>query len=194
MNDPDSSLEEPLDSTASGEAACRICLEPGGEMLQPCDCSGSAANVHKDCLVKWLKISKRTSCEICLFEYLIVEKQPEKECVGFFSDDFEVEKMVIFTGFCCFIPICPLAYYIGLTVIDIYFTANVIWVISTLAVIQRVRILPTLTFWKFCLTVSCMIVSFQSQHWDLIIFDCGLLIVFILTTFACLCKNSDINR
>ena len=194
MTDPESSLEEPLDGTAPEEAACRICLEPGGEMLQPCDCSGSAANVHKDCLVKWLKISKRTSCEICLFEYLMVEKQPEKECLGFFSEEFEIEKMVIFTGFCCFIPICPFAYYTGLTVIDVYFTANVLWVISMLTVIQRVRIMPTLTFWKLCLTIGCIIVSFQSHYWDLVIFDCGLLIFFILVTFACLCQNSDINR
>ena len=188
MKDPESCLEEPLE-----EVSCRICLEPGGNMLQPCDCSGSSANIHKDCLVKWLKMSKRTSCEICLYEYLIVQKDPPKECRGFFSDEFEIEKMVIFVGFCCMIPICPLAYYIGLTVLDIYFIANTIWVASVVSVLRRVRIMPTLTFWKFCLTISCIIVSFQSAIWDLVIFDCGLLIVLILITFACLCQNSDIN-
>ena len=191
MKNSESSLGAPLEALEA--AACRICLETGGEMIQPCDCSGSAALVHKDCLVKWLKISKRTSCEICLFEYLIVEKDPPKECKGFFSDDFDMEKMVIFSGFCCMIPICPFGYYMGLTVVDIYFTANVLWVISILMVMRRVRIMPTLTFWKFCLTFGCLIVSFESDVWDLVIFDCGLLIFFILVTFACLCQNSDIN-
>jgi E3 ubiquitin-protein ligase DOA10 len=48
---------------------CRICLEEGGELIQPCSCRGTAANVHPECLIKWLNISGTESCEICKHEY-----------------------------------------------------------------------------------------------------------------------------
>ena len=53
-------------------ATCRICLE-GGEMIQPCKCSGTAANVHPECLRHWLEVSGRTSCEICKYKYEVHE-------------------------------------------------------------------------------------------------------------------------
>ena len=69
-------LEQPLEE----QPTCRICLEPG-DLIQPCDCKGSSAYVHKECLDRWLKTSKRTNCEICLFEYEIEE---EKAPIPFF--------------------------------------------------------------------------------------------------------------
>lgn len=48
--------------------ACRICYEDG-EMVSPCKCSGTTGHVHKECLLKWLYISRRTDCEICHFVY-----------------------------------------------------------------------------------------------------------------------------
>lgn len=51
---------------------CRICLE-GGELIQPCKCKGTSANVHVECLQRWLDVSGRTSCEICKHRYEIEE-------------------------------------------------------------------------------------------------------------------------
>lgn len=53
--------------------SCKICLEDTGILLSPCKCKGSAAFVHAECLEEWLKISERTSCEICQHEYLLKE-------------------------------------------------------------------------------------------------------------------------
>ena len=179
---------EPLD----GLAACRICLEPGGDMLQPCDCSGSAANVHKECLVKWLEISKRTSCEICLFEYIIVVQDPLVPDLCF-SDQLDINKLVIFVGLCCMTSISPLLYYTGLNEVDIYFSANTLWILAILCVLRRVKIMQTLTFWKICLTAGGSIVAFQSQYYEVNIFDWGLCLLFAFVTLVCICRNSDIN-
>ena len=186
-----SDLEEMTTSSdPDEEATCRICLEPNGDMIQPCDCRGSTENVHKDCLVKWLKISQRRDCEICHFKYIILVKEPKKYFL--FAHDTNMDNLVLFVGICLMVPITPLSFYIGLSIIDAYFTSNVLWVISTLSVMRRVRILPTVTFWKFCLSLGGTIASWQSGFWDFIFFDYGLCVIFFLATCACN-KNRDIN-
>ena len=42
---------------------CRICLDEG-DLISPCLCTGTAAYVHEECLLKWLNMSGRTDCEI----------------------------------------------------------------------------------------------------------------------------------
>ena len=46
---------------------CRICLDEG-DLIQPCNCTGTTAYVHEECLMKWLNISDRRDCEICKFD------------------------------------------------------------------------------------------------------------------------------
>ena len=65
----------------SGDYECRICRCVGEEtLLSPCKCSGSAQWVHESCLVRWLKLSHTSKCEVC-FQEIIVKKQtkPLKE-------------------------------------------------------------------------------------------------------------------
>lgn len=47
---------------------CRICLEDGGRHF--CACTGSCALVHTECLQKWIDVSHRDTCEICLAKYV----------------------------------------------------------------------------------------------------------------------------
>lgn len=37
------------------EAHPRICLEEGGDLIQPCACEGSMRWVHAECLAEWWK-------------------------------------------------------------------------------------------------------------------------------------------
>ena len=56
---------------------CRICLENDGTTIRGvCDCSGSMAFVHKECILRWMVESKKTTCEICHARFRI---QPEME-------------------------------------------------------------------------------------------------------------------
>ena len=51
--------------------SCRICYDEKNTnpLLNPCDCKGSAAGIHKKCLEKWMRISSKSNCEICLAPY-----------------------------------------------------------------------------------------------------------------------------
>uniref|UniRef100_A0A7S2T0G4 RING-type E3 ubiquitin transferase n=1 Tax=Chloropicon primus TaxID=1764295 RepID=A0A7S2T0G4_9CHLO len=67
------------DEGSEAEKVCRICRtseeeeeEDGGKrrpLFYPCRCSGSIKYVHEECLVQWLKHSKRKKCEVCGTEY-----------------------------------------------------------------------------------------------------------------------------
>ncbi len=53
----------------SDTVACRICLEDTGTLISPCGCKGSTANIHPECLKKWVASSGSQVCEICKTEY-----------------------------------------------------------------------------------------------------------------------------
>lgn len=51
-------------------ACCRVChgeSEPNNQLFYPCKCDGSIKYVHQDCLIQWLKVSKKNKgkCELC---------------------------------------------------------------------------------------------------------------------------------
>lgn len=51
---------------------CRVCrceASPDRPLFFPCLCSGSIKFVHQDCLVEWLKVSRKKYCELCKHEY-----------------------------------------------------------------------------------------------------------------------------
>lgn len=55
-------------TTPALEAVCRVChceSEPDRPLFYPCSCSGSIKYVHEDCLMEWLKVSEKKSCELC---------------------------------------------------------------------------------------------------------------------------------
>ena len=192
MNEKQVDLEVPLEESVE-EPSCRICLEAGGNLIQPCDCSGSAAFVHKECLVKWLNISKRANCEICLYEYNIEEENVKNSCMTIFSEDLSLNIHIPLFGLFVLVPMSPVCYFLGVHALDVYFAMNIFFAFISIAVIQKVIILPTLTFWKLCLTVGDTIVSLQTQFYDYIIFDWGIVIFFCLVTFVCYRNNGHIN-
>lgn len=174
-------------SSESGET-CRICLEPGN-LIQPCNCSGSTANVHKECLERWLKTSNKTNCEICLYEYDIIRVRPQKSCKErccfpiVFSDIPETNNSIKIVGVFGLVPLAPIAYYWGFNPIDTYFVINLIWAVLTLTYVRRMRILPTITFWKFCTAIGSLTVSFQTQVWKYTAFDGSVVLFFIIVTY-----------
>ena len=51
MNTPLDSVLLPAENPAT--PFCRICLEEDGEMISPCQCTGTLAHVHEPCLRQW---------------------------------------------------------------------------------------------------------------------------------------------
>ncbi|CAB3408809.1 unnamed protein product [Caenorhabditis bovis] len=62
--DADSAPSEPDDLLM-----CRVCRGNDGELYYPCLCTGSIKYVHQECLVQWLKYSKKEKCELCSHKY-----------------------------------------------------------------------------------------------------------------------------
>ena len=80
--------------------ACRICLEEDGVLIQPCDCKGSTASVHRECLERWVKESNSEVCEICTGEYAKRDVRScnlPRYCEGLvtFAQRSEIEKNLI---------------------------------------------------------------------------------------------------
>ena len=57
---------------------CRICYtgneEADSPLITPCRCAGSLKYVHQDCLEQWIKVSKRKSCELCKYGFIMETK------------------------------------------------------------------------------------------------------------------------
>merc|ERR1712218_31984 len=51
---------------------CRVCRCEGTvdrPLLHPCICTGSIKFIHQECLVQWLKYSKKEFCELCNYRF-----------------------------------------------------------------------------------------------------------------------------
>ncbi|GMT27208.1 hypothetical protein PFISCL1PPCAC_18505 [Pristionchus fissidentatus] len=58
------------DTEDDGETLmCRVCRGDDGDLYYPCLCTGSIKYVHQECLMEWLKYSKKEVCELCNHKY-----------------------------------------------------------------------------------------------------------------------------
>lgn len=163
--------------------SCRICFEPDN-LIQPCNCSGSTAHVHKKCLIQWLKVSKRQDCEICHFKYIIIVQEPEKKYV--FADNAIMDNFVRIYGI-FMIPFSPIFFYIGLNAMYVYFAANLLWVVCFIIVANRVWMLRTAGYWKLCFALGTSVVSCQRGNYAMLAFDFGISVFFLLA--SCFCEK-----
>jgi len=65
----------------SGEIFCRICHQTSriglsSDLVSPCNCLGTMAYVHRQCLQRWASISANNTCDICGFVYKSELKYP----------------------------------------------------------------------------------------------------------------------
>jgi len=58
-------------ATAEEEKCCRYCFEGENvsKLISPCDCKGSAAYIHKQCVTRWMIHSESKTCELCQVEF-----------------------------------------------------------------------------------------------------------------------------
>jgi len=73
MGSPDVNLSQSAEDRRSdtgdnGGDICRVCRCEGASdrpLFHPCICTGSIKFIHQDCLLQWLKYSKKEFCELC---------------------------------------------------------------------------------------------------------------------------------
>ena len=59
-------------SNVSLSDICRVCRCEGTSdrpLFHPCICTGSIKFIHQECLVQWLKYSKKEFCELCNYRF-----------------------------------------------------------------------------------------------------------------------------
>jgi len=61
-----------LNDNSQDADICRVCRSEGSQekpLFYPCTCTGSIKYIHQDCLVQWLKFSKKEFCELCSHQF-----------------------------------------------------------------------------------------------------------------------------
>ncbi|XP_040895731.1 E3 ubiquitin-protein ligase MARCHF3 [Toxotes jaculatrix] len=115
------------DSVSTEEPFCRICHEDraSGELLSPCECSGSLAMVHRACLEHWLATSNSSHCELCHHQFAL-ERLPKPLSEWLCSPSMQQQRRTLCGDAVCFLFITPLASLSGWLCVqgamDLYYT------------------------------------------------------------------------
>ncbi|XP_065308166.1 E3 ubiquitin-protein ligase MARCHF2-like [Dermacentor albipictus] len=62
---------ERSNSVDGGGLVCRICYRGCGDLFAPCNCRGTMALTHKECLERWLRERDANQCSVCLARYRV---------------------------------------------------------------------------------------------------------------------------
>ncbi|XP_060521489.1 E3 ubiquitin-protein ligase MARCHF6 [Cylas formicarius] len=61
-------MSSDLDSELSSADICRVCRSEGASerpLFHPCICTGSIKWIHQECLMQWMRYSRKEYCELC---------------------------------------------------------------------------------------------------------------------------------
>lgn len=166
---------------------CRICLEEG-DLIQPCNCRGSSAHIHKECLIKWLRVSERTDCEICKFQYEIVDVEETKivACpTCSFGDSNSANVIVILIGiFGHFVMMFFVsAQMLQSTTEELFIYANMLQGFMILFLHSKIRPREVIVFWKICSSTCLLLASFINAEWRFFYFEAILTAILSLYTY-----------
>ncbi|KAI8478124.1 E3 ubiquitin-protein ligase MARCHF3-like [Branchiostoma floridae x Branchiostoma belcheri] len=92
------------------EGICKICHEgeTAGQLISPCQCTGSLGLVHRSCIELWMSSSGSTTCEICNQQFPITTKS-RSFLKWLKNKDNAMEKRTFMGDMVCFLFITPLA-------------------------------------------------------------------------------------
>ncbi|XP_046403452.1 E3 ubiquitin-protein ligase MARCHF1 [Ischnura elegans] len=71
--------------SATSSIICRICHQGSihsNSFVNPCNCKGTAGFVHPSCLQRWIAMSGRSQCEICLYQFPVIKTRRLGLCEG----------------------------------------------------------------------------------------------------------------
>ena len=165
---------------------CRICLddEKLDDLVQPCNCN--TALVHKECLLQWLHVSGHTACEICTFEYDIVDVEETKHtwCPKYrFSENMEADAIVIIIGIIGhFFLMFSVAFWVGTTLEDIFIYENFCQGMFILMLHKHINPREVLFFWKICSCICLYILSQMENDYQYVI--CEFIITFLIGLYT----------
>jgi hypothetical protein len=175
---------------------CRICLEGGGNLVQPCNCKGTAASVHAECLERWINVSGKEQCEICNYAYE-TEDAKEWKCKlcppWHLADphDTSLDYILFSIGFLVFFLFCSYSLITWGVGEESFAAVNGFQVCLLLVFSKVIRILPTYCAWKVWSSCSFVMAGGLRGEWEYTIIECGVTCALLVITYAVLvCKHS----
>ncbi len=156
--------------------------------MSPCNCAGTTAFVHEECLVKWLNISGRTDCEICKYEYEFEEIEeikyracPDWYCGGRGSVSWFLFFMI---GVPC------LGFWGDFDTKSTFFTANLImWWLILLVFKEDPGWKENSVLWKIGLCMGELVVAYHNEDWFFFELDMVLLCIRIFAVYLFLVSS-----
>lgn len=61
---------------------CRICFQPGGELLSPCQCRGTAEFIHRHCLRQYIHHYPDRICRTCLVPFRVKREDNHRDMLS----------------------------------------------------------------------------------------------------------------
>jgi hypothetical protein len=166
---------------------CRICLEDG-DLISPCNCTGTAAYVHEECLVKWLNTSGRSDCEICKYEY-VFEQVEQRKCVV--CPEWSCGRDTCFWFAFLFVTVPLVSFMTGLDCENMFFACNLyFWCIVTYSR-EEPHVVENSVFWRFGLCAGQFVVAFRYNMWFYFEVETILLNCFFIFVYVYLCCNQS---
>lgn len=165
---------------------CRICLEEG-DMIQPCDCRGTSAHVHEECLIKWLSMSGRSNCEICHYEYEFVEVEEDIRvcCPPWkFASAPDMSGTVISIGIIGHLVIMYSSTSWGNTTEDIFVYGNLLQGLMLILLHPKIHPREVIVYWKCCSSVCLLIASVVQKEWRFFTFEIVATFLLAVHTYA----------
>ncbi|KOX79197.1 E3 ubiquitin-protein ligase MARCH6 [Melipona quadrifasciata] len=114
----------------SGADICRVCRSEGladRPLFHPCICTGSIKWIHQECLVQWMRYSRKEYCELCGYRFSFTPIYTCRTYRALFSGPLDLVRIMslpmdmlsaenissdVFHG--CFVVTCTLFAFIGL--------------------------------------------------------------------------------
>lgn len=171
---------------------CRICLDDG-DLIRPCNCTGTAANVHEECLLKWLTSSGRTDCEICKYEYLYREVE-ENECVICPKVSCGHHSGFMFCFLFFIVPVVAIISDLGPE--DMFFACNLFYWCIVLYDRDEELAVQRSVLWKVGLCAGQAVIAYKHNFWFYFEIEAFLtvLLTFIVYIYLCCMQGKQVVR
>mmetsp|Transcript_22615 Transcript_22615/g.90646 ORF Transcript_22615/g.90646 Transcript_22615/m.90646 type:complete len:167 (+) Transcript_22615:87-587(+) len=78
-------MDETMSQDLNSAPCCRICHERSDELIKPCNCRGTMATVHQECIQMWLthRNPDQMTCELCGYPFRMTMRTKSVFCFLF---------------------------------------------------------------------------------------------------------------
>ena len=161
---------------------CRICLEEEGEMIQPCLCKGTTADVHPECLHRWLMVSGKRECEICNAPYEMEDVVEFKWKLNPSCSVSDTSSTIVYL--CCMLKfmIQTFALLSDYDPMFVLFTSNAADVFLMYLIREYINVMPSWLIWKVASTLSFLVSNVMVDIWLYVFYEAS--ITLIVAIFA----------